>query len=89
MNNLKTVMLIAGILVAGVAFNSVAQKSQKNEESLEVLYSYKHDKAKHKAFKNHHKTHLKHGAKAHKMAKHINRHKAYKHKLKDHAKREG
>jgi hypothetical protein len=88
MNNLKTVILIAGILVAGVAFNTVAQESPAKEQPLTTLYSYKHDKAKHKLAKPH-KTHVKHGAKAYKMNKHVNRHKAYKHKVKAEAKREG
>jgi hypothetical protein len=85
MNNLKTIILIAGILVAGVAFNSVAQKNTENEQPLTTLYSYKQDKAKHKLAKPY-KNHIKHGVKAHKMNKHVNRHKAYKYKVKAEAK---
>jgi hypothetical protein len=88
MNNLKTVILIAGILVAGVAFNSVAQENPEKEQRLTTVYSYKHDKAKHKLSKPH-KNHFKHEAKAHKMNKHfVHRHKTYKHKTKAEAKTE-
>jgi hypothetical protein len=66
MKTFKTALLITGILVAGLAFNSVAQTTEK-EAPLEEVYSYKHDKHKHKSGK--------HKAKAKPHAKHNKIHK--------------
>jgi hypothetical protein len=68
MKTFKTALLITGILVAGLAFNSVAQTTEKGAP-LEELYSYKHDKHKHKAKSD------KHKAKVNPHAKHNKIHK--------------
>jgi hypothetical protein len=45
MKKFKTVLLITGMLVAGLAFSSVAQ-TRENENQDKQLYALKHDKHK-------------------------------------------
>jgi hypothetical protein len=74
MKNFRTIILIAGILIAGMAFKSVAQGSSTNDSKPEnKTYTLQHDR------QDKHKDH-----KVHKMkVKPKNKHK---HKLKAEAK---
>jgi hypothetical protein len=72
MKNLRAIILIAGILVAGIAFNTVAQTSDKMKPANEQR-EFKQAKHKHKN-------------KDYKMHKDFKMHKDYKIKHKPHDK---
>lgn len=49
MNNFRTIITIAGILIAGIAFNSIAQEApKKSGKSSQGRYTYKLEKNKNK-----------------------------------------
>jgi Ni/Co efflux regulator RcnB len=86
MKAVKTILLLTGILVAGLAFNSMAQVPEK-EKSDKISYAFNDDKHKNKdRHKNKDKNKNKHKNKAHKekTAHHANKdkHKAFKSKAK-------
>jgi hypothetical protein len=67
MKKLRIIMLMAGVLVAGIAFNTVAQEKPMKEKGAkhEIKHQAKQAKFESKAYKHFAKNEHKHEARAH------------------------
>lgn len=57
MGKLRTIILITGILIAGLAFSASAQKRPHKTSAAKATYSYKSNKPKYKIKKNNKQKH--------------------------------